>query len=136
MKRQEKYQDTQYFKFFNANPKNKITDDCVIRAISVGTGIPYEETLRNLFEVQLKTGYMINDDKCYSKYLEKLGYVKMNEPRKHDNTKMSVIEFIQYRRHKNCIAHVGSHHIVAIKDGQVYDIWNSSHQTMHVYWVK
>lgn len=33
MKRQEKYPETRTFHFHNANPKNRITGDCVTRAL-------------------------------------------------------------------------------------------------------
>ena len=40
MKRQDKYQDTDYFKFYNANPKNRLAGDCVIRAIATAPSSP------------------------------------------------------------------------------------------------
>lgn len=137
MTREQKFPNTEYFTFHNANPRNKFTSDCVIRAISTGTGKTYEETLNALVKYQIKTGYMLNDEKCYSKYLEDLGFRKCSEPRKIDNTKYEVREFIKNRYNKlNCIAHVGTHHIVAIVNSKVLDTWNSSKETMHVYWIR
>ena len=37
MRRQDKYPDTEVFHYFNANPKNRITTDCVVRAICLAT---------------------------------------------------------------------------------------------------
>ena len=34
MRRQDKYPETKWFIYDNVNPKNKITSDCVIRAIT------------------------------------------------------------------------------------------------------
>ena len=34
----KKRKDTKYMHFYNANPENNKTGDCVIRAISVATG--------------------------------------------------------------------------------------------------
>ena len=45
MKRQEKYPETSMFHYYNANPHNRMTTDCVIRAESVALGIPYEQVV-------------------------------------------------------------------------------------------
>ena len=57
--RREKYPDTKTFKFYNANPKEKFTGDCVVRAICTALGKPYEEVYRELLELCLENGYSI-----------------------------------------------------------------------------
>ena len=56
MKRQDKYQNTRTFQYYNANPKNRITGDCVIRALCTAMGKPYETVYRELFEFSMKNG--------------------------------------------------------------------------------
>ena len=152
MTRQEKYPDTNCFHYFNANPKNKVTSDCIIRAISTATGISYENVMKDLYELSVKTGYMLNDDKCYSTYLKILGWKKYKQPRKEDNTKYTGEEFCEYCEEYsdttyvpyirgNVIAHIGSHHMVAfMKEAhnkyRLYDIWNSLDGCIGNYWVK
>ncbi len=41
MTRKEKFPDTKTFHYFNANPHNRITDDCVTRAIYTALEISY-----------------------------------------------------------------------------------------------
>ena len=140
MKRQEKFPDTKTFKFYNANPKNKITGDCVIRALSTAMELPYHQLYDELYQFSLKCGYMLNDKKCYEKYLAQKGWVKQKQPRKKDNTKYTGKEFceeIQTHRHwysPNIIAKIGSHHIVAIMYGQVNDIWDSTSYCIGNFW--
>lgn len=155
--RQEKYPDTLWFHFYNANPKNKYTDDCVIRAISVGTGKSYSEVLNELVKFQIKTGYTFTDDKCYGKYLESIGWVKHKQLRKGDNTKYTGVDFCGFYTHlnkpdedcidnpnANVIAHIGGHHIVAIIPTvmdkfvayRVIDTWDSTDGCVGVYWTK
>lgn len=57
MTRQQKYPDTNTFHFHNANPKGRITTDCVIRAICVATELPYNQVVMELadFSVRLAT---------------------------------------------------------------------------------
>ena len=142
MKRQEKYPDTEYFKFYNANEKNKIGGDCVIRAVALACSQTWEQTVRELTEMGIKKGLVLNDKNLYPKYLESKGFTQMSEPRDiYDNTKLSVVRFIKSKLNTRTdkvivVANVGSHHVVCIKDNKVHDIWNSSLQTMHKYWIK
>lgn len=150
MNRQQKYPDTSTFHFYNANPKNKYTSDCVIRAISTALGQSWEQTVRELTEVGIKYGYVFTDTKCYEHYLKQKGWVKHKQPRKSDNTKYTGFEFcteletdnpweynfdiMSVRKKGNIIAHIGGHHIVAIVNHKVYDTWNSTDGCIGNYW--
>lgn len=152
MRREEKYPDTETFHFYNANPKGKYTTDCVIRAISVATDIPYEAVLREMAEQQIRTGYDMSETKAIEKYLKTKGWRKQPQPRKEDNTKYTGEEFCQLlsvnerKGFGNVIANIGGHHIVAIVpscmgDGindrfKVYDTWNSTGGCIGNYWIK
>lgn len=145
-KREEKYPDTETFHFHNENPKGKFTTDCVIRAIAKATEIPYETVLREMAEMQIKIGYDMSDTKGYNKYLESKGWHREKQPRKIDNTKYTGNEFCKEiqdsdgrfysYRNQNIIANVGSHHIVAICEGKIFDTWNSGYGAVGKYWVK
>ena len=123
--------DSRYFHYYNANPKSKNTCDCVVRALcGVLPEKTYEQIMRELLEVSLKCGYMINDKKCYGKYLEQNGFIKFKQPRKVDNTKYTGREFcIKLSNEgniKNIFAHLGGHHVVAIVNNKVNDTWDST----------
>lgn len=140
MKRQDKYPDTSVFHYYNANPKNKITPDCVIRAISTAMHKPYATVYKELFDFSLKCSYMLNDKHCYDKYLQSMGWVKRAQPRKDDNTKYTGEEFchmVQNNKHEympHIIAKIGAHHIVAIEYGIIQDIFDSSDDCIGNYW--
>ena len=127
--------DTRWLKFHNANPKNRNSDDCVIRAISLATGKSWDEVLTSLCEIALKEKRMPNEKECYGKYLEKLGWKKQKQPRKSDNTKFTGKEFVTYFSGM-AIAHIGGHHIVCIKEHKVWDTWDSTEGCIGNYWVK
>lgn len=40
--------DTDYFRYFNANPKGKLTRDCMLRAVAAACGISWDEALDKL----------------------------------------------------------------------------------------
>ena len=147
MTRQQKYPDTSTFHYFNANPKNRFTTDCVIRAISTATEIPYNQVVMEMTELQCKTGFAPSENTLIDKYLTSKGWVKMKQPRKADNTKYTGSEFCkELMRYDSridsgedmhhIIANIGGHHIVAIISGVVYDIWDSTSGCIGNYWIK
>lgn len=137
MTRQEKYPDTSTFRFYNANPKNKYTTDCVVRAISTALDLPYRDVVMEMAQMQCDTGYDYGDKKLIEKYLELKGCVKHKQPRKPvDNSKYTGKEFCKHIADKNkrYIANIGGHHIVAIVDGKVNDIWDCTRKCIGNYW--
>ena len=146
MKRSEKYQDTQSFHFYNANPKNRITTDCVIRALSTALEIPYNQVVMEMAELQCKTGFDPSETKTIDKYLQQHGWVKQGQPRKWDKTKYTGKEFCEEAltskyglypyKDQRIVANMGSHHIVAIVNGQVWDTWNSTGGKVGIIWTK
>lgn len=145
MTRQEKYPNTSTFTYHNANPRNKLTTDCVIRAITTATDIPYNQVVMELAELQCKTGYDDGDVKLYDLYLKQKGFRKEKQPRKSDNTKYTGKEFCKALQSDygyvigkdiRIVANIGGCHVVAIVDGKVHDIWDSTYKTIGNYWVK
>lgn len=133
--RQEKYPETKTFTYYNANPKGRITGDCTFRAICTALVQTWEQTVMEMAELSCKTGYAINDNKGIAKYLELKGWKKMKQPRKRDNTKYTGKEFCKTFKGA-CIANIGGHHIVCIKNGKVHDIWDSTDGCIGNYWIK
>lgn len=125
--------DTGTFKYYNANPRNKHTTDCVVRAICIALDQPYNQTVKELTELWLKTGYEMSEPKCFGKYLESKGFVKHKQPRKPDNTKYTGKEFVKIFDGV-CVANLGGNHTVCIKGGKVLDIWNSTEGCIGNYW--
>lgn len=137
MKRQDKYPETSTFHYHNANPKNRITADCNIRAICTALEIPYNEVVIEMAEMQCKTGLDVGSKECIDKYLQSKGWIKHKQPRKADNTKYTGKEFCERARdYDNYVAMIGGHHIVAIVNAKVYDIWDSTGGCIGNYWTK
>lgn len=151
-KRRRKYPNTDTFMYYNANPKNKVTTDCVIRALCTGLDLPYTEVVMELATMQCQTGYDDGDTVLIDKYLKSKGWIKCKQPRKWDNTKYTGEEFCRKLSHPiyseelnltnldfnwhRVIANIGGHHMVAIVGGQVMDIWNSTYKCVGNVWVK
>lgn len=152
MRRGEKYPETDVFHFHNENPKGKYTTDCVIRAIALATGVTYNQVTRDLARMQCETGYDMSEPRTYGKYLERMGWVKHNQPRKDDGTKYTGADFCVWlsvnkrKDYGNIVANIGGHHVAAIVptcagDGindrfKVCDTWDSTGGCIGNYWVK
>ena len=149
-KRRLKYPDTQVFHYHNANPKNKITTDCVIRALTVGLDTTYEQVLMETAKMQCVTGIDCRETSGIDKYLKSKGWIKLPQPKKPDGTLYTGEEFCLKLQHpiyceelnfpeckwRRLIANIGGHHTVAIVEAQVWDIWDSSYGKIHSVWVE
>ena len=143
MKRIDKYPDTDTFHYYNANPHNKFSGDCVIRAVCTVLEQTWEQTLKEMCDIGIKYGYVPSDDKVIARYMESKGWYKLRQPRKSDNTKYTGKEFCKqfpnitsvYRKDR-ILANIGGHHIVAIVNGKINDIWDSTDGCIGNFWVR
>lgn len=152
-RRRAKHPNTNTFLYYNANPKNKVTTDCVVRALCTGMQKPYNEVVMELAQMQCETGYDDGDVEMIDRYLKKNGWTRCKQPRKEDRTKYTGEEFCSIIQNplkwkelnsipkngfdlRHIIANIGGHHIVAIVDGKVHDIWNSTQGCIGTVWVK
>ena len=134
----ERYPNTETFRCYNANPKNRITGDCAFRAIATALRKPWAQVVMEMAELSVKTGYAINDVKGIERYLAEQGWTKMPQPRKKDNTKYTGVEFCKKiaRKDVRYVCNIGGHHVVAVADKQVWDTWNSTGGCIGNYWCK
>lgn len=135
--------NSEHFEFYNANPKGKKTDDCVVRAIAVANGKTWDEVFNALCEIAKKYKVMPNDEKCYGKYLKSLGWIKVSQPRKEDNKKYTAAELCEqltaYKHTAPRIVNVGCGHVACMKpiDGRfkVVDTWDCTSYCVGQGWV-
>ena len=123
MRRQDRYPNTDIFHYENRNPKNRITADCVVRAISKAMGWSWQKTLTELTTFSLETGFMVNDTKCYKRFFEKRKWLELGQPRKADGTKYTVKEFIALHPKGTYLVNMANH-LTVVVDGINYDIWD------------
>lgn len=123
------------FEKLNVNPKNRKTTDCVIRALVTATGKDYWEVFDELCALTKKTGYMFNEKRVESKFLEQNGFVKHKQPRKLDGKKYTLGELDKVCNEDVVIVTI-AHHMVCVKKGCLYDLWDCRSKTINNYWTK
>ena len=126
--------DHKYYHYYNANPKDKRTTDCVFRAISTAMDKPWKDVMLEMTEMACHYGYVPTDTVLINKYLKKNGWVKMKQPRGLDGTKYTGRDFCSSF---NCTAVVtiGYHHVSCVKDRKIWDTWDCSDRCIGSYWV-
>ena len=103
--------------------------------------------------LQCETGY--DADGLIDRYLASKGWIKHKQPKLYNGKKLTGTEFCIYLLSElqdlhaadydmqqeiivsdRIVANIGTHHIVSIIDGQVYDIWDSTGGCIGNYWTK
>ena len=62
--RREKYPETNTFTYYNANPKGKITCDCVLRAVCTALNEPYNDVMKEMFGLNFFVPVKATKKKC------------------------------------------------------------------------
>lgn len=126
---------SKYWKFVNANPKHKFTDDCVIRALCIAMDTPWEKVLRDLTEYSVKYGEIMFVANIYGRYLEDNGWIKHKQPVHEDGTKIKISEFLDNFK-GIAVANAGKEHVTLLLAGYVWDLGDCSDRIIGNYWTK
>lgn len=94
-----------------------------MRALSLATDRSYEDVYRELFELSLQTGYIVNDKRIEEKFLAKNGFVKHKQPKKPSGKKYIIGEIDKLCR-DDVIVVSCAHHLTAIIGGTLVDTWD------------
>lgn len=138
MKRTNKFPETDVFHYFNANPENRITTDCVLRAVCMFRRISWAQAYRDLTEIGIKHSIDGQDRKGVELYLKQFGWQMMNQPRKANGKKYTGKEFCEHIAQKGSVYVLSmSHHLTYVaEDKRIWDIWDCSGKSVGNYWVR
>ena len=123
------------WQYFNANPMNKNTTDCVIRAICGATDREWMDVLMEMTKYGAERCMMLDDPDLYPQYLKDTGWKKHAQPKKKNGQKYKAAEWAPKFKGV-AVAHVGDHHMVMISHGKVWDTWDSTGGIVGNYWTK
>ena len=109
--------------YANPNPVRDDEPDCVVRAISIATGLSWDEVHRELSEMSREMGTMPSVNWLWGLWLKKHGFEAFSLPESCPEC-TTVGEFCRRYPEGTYIIGTGSH-AVCIRDGNAYDSWNS-----------
>ena len=119
---------------YNANPSHKNVGDCTVRAISKALQQSWEETYIGLALQGFIMGDMPSANHVWGAYLRAKGFTRRIVPDTCPDC-YTVLEFAEEHPHGTYILAL-SGHVVAVKDGNYYDTWNSGDETPIYYWFR
>lgn len=119
---------------FNPNPKRKLVGDCVIRAISKVTNKPWDDVYMDV----VLQGFMMRDmpssNDVWGTYLFNNGFTRHIVPDTCPSC-YTIANFCSDNPTMTGILATGTH-VVAIKDGDYYDTWDSGNEIPIYFWQK
>lgn len=120
----------------NINPKGKKTGDCVIRALTVASGIDYHQVSDELYELSKKTGHTMFSKQTYEKWLAANGFIKHKQPRKPNGTKYTVGEIKELVGENTSAVVSVANHLTTFDGGALIDTWDCRSKTIGNYYTK
>lgn len=90
---------------------------------------------RELFEISLATGYMLNEKRVEDKLLERYGFVKVKQPKHSDGTKYKIGD-LPLLTNAPVVVIRCANHLCCVKQGVLLDTWDCRYKTINNYYVK
>lgn len=120
--------------FYNPHPKGKLVNDCVKRAFTLATGKDYMEVQRELNGIKNDIGAKIYSDKRVTHaYIKSYGWTKISFKAIKGQPRMTAKQFVKDYPKGTYVCRM-AHHLATIKDGVLYDTWDSSDKCIYCAW--
>lgn len=116
---------------FNANPKNKLGCDCVVRAISTAMSEDWITVYRELCDLGAELYDMPFNKDVFGEYLKRKGWIW--HPCKSENGKRPKV--CNFDKANSAILRVANH-LVYVSDNKYYDTWDCGNKSVYGYWSK
>lgn len=117
------------FVYYNVNPSGVRENDCVTRAITLATGLPYKKIAQKLY----LSAKLLECDKlnffCYSHLLDDVFKFE-----RVPTYSLTVNEFANIHPYGTYLIRMNGH-ISVLKDGTVYDIWDCRREIVTDAWL-
>lgn len=122
------------YRYYNPNPYGRNVGDCTVRALSKAMDKAWSETYLALCVQGFIDGDMPSANSVWGNYLREQGYRRYIIPDTCPNC-YTVADFAQEHPDGAFIVAL-SGHVVCVKDGAVWDSWDSGDGMPLYYWVK
>lgn len=122
------------WKHFNNNPVNRSVGDCSVRAVSVALDTDWETA----YALISLNGYLMADmpssNSVWGAVLRQHGFSRYAIPNECEDC-YTINDFADENPHGVYVVGTGNH-VVTIRDGVIYDSWDSRQEIPVYYWHK
>lgn len=117
---------------WNENPAGRRVGDCAVRAISVALGVDWETAYALIAVNGYGMGDMPSSDSVWGSVLRQHGFYRTAIPNDFPSD-YSAEDFARDNPHGVYVLGFGGH-VATIRDGYLYDSWDSSREIPQYYW--
>lgn len=120
------------WKYFNPNPRQLHTGDCVVRAICAATGESWDEVFTGLCLYGYDLKMMPTENALWMAWLKALGFTRTALPDTCPDC-YTVADFAAEHPEGTFVLATGSH-VVTVIHGDWYDTWDSGDKVPIYFW--
>lgn len=125
---------TSTFIEYNGNPTGRRVGDCAVRAVSVALGIDWEAAFALLSVNAYQMGDMPSSDSVWGSVLRQHGFYRTAIP---DTCPDCYTAEDFAKDHPSGVYVLGfGGHVATVRDGVIYDSWDSSREIPQFYWFR
>lgn len=118
--------------YYNPNPTGRNVGDCAVRAISKAFDIDWEEAYDLISDAARLMGDMPSADSVWGAVLRQHGFYRRAIPNSCPNC-YTVEDFCIDHPYGTYVLGFGGH-VATVKDGRLFDSWNSIKEIPQYYW--
>ena len=119
---------------YNPNPTGRRVGDCAIRAISKALDIDWETAYIKVVTNGYNMGDMPSSDSVWGSVLRQNGFYKKAIP--NECPECYTAEQFCYEHPQGVFVLGFGGHVATVRDGNLYDSWDSSQEIPVYYWYK
>lgn len=119
---------------FNNNPTGRAVGDCAVRAVSVALGVDWETAYAMIANNGFQMGDMPSSNSVWGAVLRQHGFYRKAIPDTCPDC-YTAEDFCVDHPHGIFVLGFGTH-VATVKDGILYDSWNSSREVPQYFWYR
>lgn len=119
---------------FNNNPTGRTVGDCAVRAVSVAIGVDWEQAYDLITDAGYAMGDMPSSDSVWGAVLRQHGFYRSAIPNSCPDC-YTAEDFAADNPYGTFVLGFGGH-VAAVKDGVIYDSWDSRNEIPQYYWFR
>ena len=119
---------------YNPNPVGRNVDDCTVRALSKALNTSWDEAHYILSETSRDMADIMNANSVLSAVLRKNGFFRYVISNICEDC-YTIRDFCEDHPYGTYVVGTGTH-VVAVKDGDYWDAWDSGNEIPIYYWSK
>lgn len=120
------------FIYYNPNPSGRNVGDCSVRAIAKALKLDWETAYISMVVNGYRMGDMPSSDNVWGTVLKQHGFSRFAIPNTCPNC-YTAEEFCNDHPTGTFVLGFGGH-VATVHDGDIYDIWDSSHEVPQFYY--